>query len=99
MANIITLNFEDCYCDLSAFYENVAKKLSFKVTDKTEFDCRKICVSKSVQETIWLYYREEENMDIGDISMRWLSFGPKANLDNKYIWYTVKVEDGFITSR
>lgn len=99
MANIITLNFEDCYCDLSAFYENVAKKLSFKVTDKTEFDCRKICVSKSVQEAIWSYYREEKDAEDGNISMLWLSFGPKANLDNKYNWYTVKVEEGFITSR
>ncbi len=99
MTNIITLNFEDCYCDLSAFYENVAKKLSFKVTDKTEFDCRKICVSKSVQETIWLYYREEENMDAGDISMLWLSFGPKANLEDKNNLYAVAIENGFITSR
>lgn len=99
MSNIITLNFEDCYCDLSTFYENVAKKLSIDVANNTLFDCRKICVNKSVQEAIWSYYREEENMDAGDISMLWLSFGPKANLDNKDNRYTVKVEDRFITSR
>lgn len=99
MTNIITLNFEDCYCDLSTFYENLAKKLSIDIADDTLFDCRKICVSKSVRETIWLYYREEENMDAGDISMLWLSFGPKANLDNKDNRYFVEVANGFITSR
>ena len=99
MANIITLNFEDCYCDLSAFYENVAKKLSIDIADDTLFDCRKICVNKSVQEAIWSYYREEKDAEDGDISMLWLSFGPKANLDNKDNRYSVEVVNGFITSR
>lgn len=96
MSNIIILNFEDCYCDLSAFYENIAKKLSFKVTNKTEFDCRKICVNKSVQEAIWSYYREEKNAEDDSISTLWLIYGPKANLDYKDNRYAVSVEFGFV---
>lgn len=38
-------------------------------------------------------------MEVGDIPMLWLSFGPKANLDNKDNRYSVEVANGFITSR
>lgn len=99
MANIITLNFEDCYCGLSAFYENVAKKLSIDIANDTLFDCSKICVNKSVQEAIWSYYREEKNAEDDSISTLWLICGPKANLDNKNNLYVAKIYDGFITSR
>lgn len=98
MTNIITLKFEDCYCNIFTFYENVAKKLCVEVTDNTEFDCRKICVTKSVQEAIWTYFREQENMDGEDISVLWLLYGPKANIDDMTNRYLVSVETGFVIS-
>lgn len=99
MTNIITLKYEDCYCNLITFYENVAKKLSFKVTDENEFDCRKICVTKPVQEAIWAYYREQENEVDSDIAALWLFCGPKANLEDEDNQYVVSVEFGFVLPR
>lgn len=99
MSKTIFLKREDCYCNLIIFYENVAKKLSFKVTDETEFDCRKICVTKPVQETIWAYYREQEEEVDSDIAALWLFCGPKANLEYKDNLYVVNVEFGFVLPR
>ena len=50
MIKTVSLKKEDCYCDLATFYENVARKISARITDKSKFDCRKICVTKDVQE-------------------------------------------------
>lgn len=46
MTKTVRLKKEDCYCDLTKFYENVARKIPVGITDKTCFDCRKICVTK-----------------------------------------------------
>lgn len=60
MVKSVQLRKEDCYCDLTEFYENVARKIPVEITDKTCFDCRKICVTKSIQEALWSYYRDEK---------------------------------------
>lgn len=99
MARIVMLTREDCYCKLITFYENVAKKLSFKATDKTEFDCRKICVSKSVQEAIWAYYREQETIVGSNMATLWALCGPKADVEGKNKLFVVSVESGFILPR
>lgn len=63
MVKSVQLRKEDCYCDLTEFYENVARKIPVEITDKTCFDCRKICVTKLVQEASWSYYRDEKRKD------------------------------------
>lgn len=99
MATIIFLKKEDCYCDLTTFYVNVAKKLSANVTDDVIYDCRKVCVTKSVENLIWSYYEEQEKMDIYGIAALWLFGGPKTNLEEDSLNYRVSVENGFIISR
>ena len=97
MIKNVQLRKEDCYCDLTEFYENVARKILVGITDKTCFDCRKICVTKSVQEVLWSYYRDEKGKTDEQIAAMWLGYGPKANLGERGIpEYRAKIEDGFI---
>ena len=86
----MSLRREDCYCDLTTFYENVARRLRKKVTDKTKFDCRKICVTKSVQEVLWSYYREEKNRTDEQIAAMLLGYGLKPIWKNMGFWSTVQ---------
>lgn len=86
------------YCDLATFYENVARKISARITDKTKFDCRKICVTKDVQEVLWSYYREEKNQTDEQIASILLIGGPKANLEEHGILeYRAEVENEFVS--
>lgn len=41
MIKTVSLKKEDCYCDLATFYENVARKISARITDKSKFALRK----------------------------------------------------------
>lgn len=98
MTKNVQLSKEDCYCDLTDFYENVARKIPVGITDRTLFDCRKICVTKLVQDTLWSYYREEQHISNMDITAIFLIYGPKANLKKaKDMPYRAEVEDGFIS--
>ncbi len=93
------LRAEDCYCDLDAFYGNVAKVLGISVTGKTRFDCRKICVTKSVQDVLWLYYREKRHRTDEQIEAILLAFGPKACINEDMIQsYRAEIRDGFVTT-
>lgn len=97
MAKIVSLRKEDCYCDLMGFYENIARKILVEITDETCFDCRKICVTKSVQETLWCYYRDEKGKNDEQIAAMLLGYEPKANLEEHGIpEYRAEIEDGFI---
>ena len=97
MVKPIQLRKEDCYCDLTEFYENVARKIPVEITDKTCFDCRKICVTKLVQEALWSYYRDEKRKAGEQIAPMFLGDGPKANVEEHGILeYRAEVEDGFI---
>lgn len=84
----------DCECSLVDFYENVAKKTEADITDATRYDCRKICITKSVQEGIWKHYTENGQSD-EQIATLMLQYGPKANLTGED--FAVAIEDGFIT--
>lgn len=88
------LSKEDCECGLEDFYENAARKLGKKITENTRYDCRKICVTKPVQDYIWRYYGECGYSD-EKIAAHFLQYGPKANLGGNTLEFTV--EDGFVT--
>lgn len=97
MTKTVRLTKEDCYCDLTEFYENVARKIPVEITDENCFDCRKICVTKAVQEVLWSYYREEKNRTDEQIASILLIGGPKANLEEHGILeYRAEVENGFV---
>ena len=40
-----SISEDDCKVCIVDFYDNVAKISGYHVTDKTSYDCRKICVS------------------------------------------------------
>lgn len=97
MVKSVQLRKEDCYCDLTKFYENVARKIPAEITDKTCFDCRKICVTKSVQEALWSYYRDEKKRPTSRLLRCCWDTGRRPNLEEHGILeYRAEVEDGFI---
>ncbi len=71
------------------------KKMGVTVTGSTQFDCRRICVTKSVQDELWAFYYEEECLSNFQISALFLNAGPKANISGGGE-YIVEVEDGFV---
>lgn len=88
------LSKEDCECGLEDFYENAAKLMGVEVTDKTNYDCRKICVTEPVQNYIWKHYAEQGHSGL-EIAAFMLQYGPKANLDGDTLEFTA--ENGFVT--
>lgn len=84
---------EECECGLTEFYDNVARRMGFDNTVDLQYDCRKICITKSIDKCIWQHCFKE-GMSGFEISAMLLSFGPKANLER--LGYYVEVEDGFI---
>ena len=88
----IFLKEEECYCPLDKFYANVAKYLGYDIPyddEKHTFDCRKICITPSVQQM----FNDSELT----VAMLFLACGPKMTVnefpDKKYI---AEVEDGFV---
>lgn len=88
-----TLAKAECYCSIVDLYDIVARKLGYD-PNRVCYDCRKICVTKSVQDQVFAFYKEEINASEVDISTIWLMYGPKANLDGED--FKVKVSAGFI---
>lgn len=92
---MIILKKEDCYCNLVTFYQNVAKAMGcdpLKVI-MTSFDCRKLRVTKPVQDEIWAFYRDTEGANDVDLAMLWVMFGPKADLEGE--GYAAELQEGF----
>lgn len=85
----------DCHVDILKFYVNAAKIIGVVDSDDISYDCRKIQVTKVVQNEIMKYYAEDGNSS-EDISGILLMFGPKANLSGDGFEFVV--EDGFIAS-
>lgn len=96
MIRSVLLTKEDCYCGLVSFYENVARKMGVKVTEETRYDCRKICVTKPVQEALWVFYRNKMDQSDDWIAAIMLQFGPKANLEETGMSeYRAEVKEDF----
>lgn len=83
-----------CEHGLVAFYSYVAEMCNIEVTEKSTFDCTKICVTKPVQDSIIQYYSEYQKLSDEEIGTKLLLYGPKANLIGA--GYEVEVEDGFV---
>lgn len=84
---------EDCKTEIEKFFENAARIAGYGVTPKTQFDCRKICVSKPVEKIIHDVYRDLGLQD-EQIGAIWVLFGPKANLDGEELIF--EIDDGFV---
>lgn len=85
---------KECHCNLISFYENAAQITGAAITDKTVYNCRKICVTKSVQKCIWNFYSENGFSDESICSFLLLN-GPKANLEGDELAF--EIEEGFIS--
>ena len=59
---------------LAETYENAARKAGLEVDDKSQYDCRHICVAENIQAAWIQYYCElirERNPNISDVV--WIS--------------------------
>jgi len=90
-----SISEDDCKVCIVDFYDNAAKIAGYHVTNKTSYDCRKICVSKSVEKLIHEYY-EEIGASKEQIGEFWIMFGPKASIDSDD--FVFEIEDGFVVA-
>lgn len=90
-----SISEDDCKVCIADFYNNAAKIAGYHVTNKTSYDCRKICVSKSVEKLICEYY-EENGTSKELIGTYWVLVGPKASIDSDD--FVFEIEDGFVVA-
>lgn len=90
-----SISEDDCKVCIADFYNNAAKIAGYHVTNKTSYDCRKICVSKSVEKLIREYY-EENRTSKELIGTYWVLVGPKASIDSDD--FVFEIEDGFVVA-
>lgn len=89
----VSLTKEECYCDILELYDIIATKLGYR-TIGIRYDCRKVCVSKSVMEQVLTFYEAERRVTRMAFNQLWLNIGPKANLPGEN--YTADVQEGFV---
>ena len=90
-----SISEDDCKVCIADFYNNAAKIAGYHVTNKTSYDCRKICVSKSVEKLIREYY-EGNGTSKELIGTYWVLVGPKASIDSDD--FVFEIEDGFVVA-
>lgn len=95
MGRRYSITEEECNAEIEKFFENAAKIAGYHIAPKTQFDCRKICVSKPVEKIIHNMYRTLGLPD-EQIGAIWIMFGPKANLDGEELIF--EIEDGFVVT-
>lgn len=90
----VQLTQEECRQKLTAFYETVAKKAGIPISDDDQFNCKKICVTKAVQDEISACY-QEDGFDARGINQLFLMIGPKANQTPEDKYFAV-IKNGFV---
>lgn len=86
-----------CECGVVEFFANAAEIIgAITWPYKTQYDCRKICVSERVQDCIWKHYSKSMGFTDKEIATLLLHYGPKATIKDDL--YCFEVEDGFITN-
>lgn len=78
---------------ITQFYEYVARKANLKLEGNYTFDCRKINVSKDIQDALFKYM-EASGYSQETICMMWCVYGPKAF--EEFPDNTVELLDGFV---
>lgn len=84
---------EKCECSITTFYDHAARIIGIEYGKEPRFDCRKICVTKKVAESLLGYYKSFE-LTNDEIAAIFLSFGPKACLEDDGYFFTI--EEGFV---
>ena len=94
----INLTKEECYTDIVSFYDVISKKLGLKLGKDAQFDCRKINVTKAVQDEIMRYYKEEKYLTTSALVMLMVCYAPKADLKPEEDFF-VELDDGFVIKK
>ena len=88
---------------LAATYENAALKAGLKVDDRSQYDCRFICVAENIQNAWIQYYSEwirEQNPHISDVDIKFnvaaLLLMSGAKVEKVLGENEVRLEDGFL---
>lgn len=82
----------ECRDSVTNFYIKAAKQIGITDSPIIVYDCRKIHVTKSVQNEIIKYYLDTGN-SLEEINQILLMFGPKADLPGEGFEFVP--EDGF----
>lgn len=81
---------------MSKAYENWAKRAGYSVTDKTVLDCKKVEISKEIDEYFWKYYRDKaKEKDIEEEDLAMFMFCYEAKVNEKLKSWTVKISEGY----
>lgn len=86
----VRLEEKEYRCGLFECYENIARKAGYFPTERTLYDCRKVCVNRHIQDVWYEYYtakrkaedpsRSDEDIR-RDITMVLLMYGTKVRED------------------
>ena len=101
MSEIITINIESC--DLTEFYDTVAREMGYSDTSELHYDCRKINIAANIQDGFYEYYAQQaretdpylsdNDIKVGTTMLLVMS-GPKV--DDSLKANEVEIFDGFI---
>lgn len=86
---------------MSKAYENWAKRAGYNITDKTVIDCRKVEISKEIDEYFWKYYRDKtkeknnKRIEISEEDLSMFMFCYEAKVNKKLKSWTVKLSEGY----
>lgn len=89
----LVLKKGDCYKSLIDFYDCLAD-LNGVNTENVQYDVRKICCTRGVEDAIFQFYKEQGH-NMGQVGTLWLFYGPKANLEEDGC--VVELEEGFFS--
>lgn len=99
------ININTAPCSITDLYQSAARELGYTEVDELYFDCRKINITKEMQDCLYDFYTQKANEqdvipsenDIKmNITMMLAISGPKVNAALKA--NEVEVLDGFICS-
>lgn len=81
-------------------YEKWARRTGYNVTDKTVLDCRKVEISKEIDEYFWKYYRDKakeknKRKGLGEEKLAMFMFCYGAKVNEKLKSWTVKISEGY----
>ena len=81
-------------------YENWAKRIGYNVTDKTVLDCRKVEISKEIDEYFWKYYRDkakekDKRIELEEEELAMFMFCYEAKVNKELKSWTVKITEGY----
>ena len=93
-ARTVILTEEECDNTIAGLYDTVTRKIGFN-PNASRYSPSHVYCSPKVYDKVSAHYKAM-GMGEDEISMRWVSMGPKVTIDSD--GYVVFVEDGFLMS-